>query len=979
MDFRGTDSDDVIDAVASQITDWSAIYAGAGNDTVTAGSHNVELGGGSDTLIGSGSTSLIYWNSPAGVRVDVRTGTANDGFGSTDQFSGVNNVMGSSHGDYFIGSDRPMSFWMMAGHDTVEGATGRDVIVIQTASAAGTPNFTRSDGRWVVSYSSSWSASNTVTLSNGGYIREWVDSSIWRMWDLTGDTARRIPDQGSVFTPIPELPSDGWWKLGQWNIASAATTETYAPYYYPTLSDYHPSGTFAIDAHNATVGDFNADGRDDILINWTAFPHTVERQLRILPAVLLNGGDTLGPQDAGAIPSTLQRHMAYRTVTGDFNGDGIDDFAAGGMGVITRDPSAPSGYVSRWEPAIVATSRGNGTFTDVSSGLAGQTVTQASPNVTFMHDFSAGDVNGDHIDDVFGGGALWLSSGPSQWQDATSSLTGVLPGGSPMSSAIGDLDGIGGADLVALYPDFRSHRVVLLNSGTNSPTFQPVALPEGLFGSNTKDNHLLIADINRDGKNDIIIAETRASPYYVGAAIQLLVQTSPGVFEDQTAARIDNSSRDATHGEGVLFFRDANGDGHPDIIHVTGLSATRFFLNDGTGRFTLIDDTVIPYIQRSQLDGWQDQVTAESRLSDRAYPMHINDDGIIDLVAEMARPTNGTAQPVLAETALYTLVSNPDAFGRGQSEALNGSNLDDVIYGLGGDDSIAGAGGNDSIDGGTGEDTALYTGARWSYRIERDQAGYTILDTTGAAGQDRLTNIEQLQIGSDTLLLSYNDVVQQLYVAYFGRPADSGALANFSGTLQAYGAPTGIQEFSGAYASRPEIQNLVDSFGMSTESQNLYSGNTEAFVTAVFQNVLNRAPQAAGLAFWSNAIESGSLSRGNAALTIMAGALANSSAQGQMDTTLIQKKIMVASNFTFALDMPAEVDAYRGRVAAAAARDMLVSVSGMTDTSTFTSIIGTTIDGMVSRRSAELGPREMESTDIALIGTLTAFDPMPLS
>ncbi len=190
---------------------------------------------------------------------------------------------------------------------------------------------------------------------------------------------------------------------------------------------------------------------------------------------------------------------------------------------------------------------------------------------------------------------------------------------------------------------------------------------------------------------------------------------------------------------------------------------------------------------------------------------------------------------------------------------------------------------------------------------------------------------------------TYAMVVQALYVAYFGRPADPAGLANFESALAAAGAPTDIKTFAADYASNSAIQSLVDAFGTSKESQTLYgsggnsgnSGTSQAFVTAVFENLLGRAPQASGLAYWSNAIDSGSVTQGAAALSIMAGALGNTTAQGLQDGQLIENRLSVATDFTGQVTQLNGVSSYAGANAAQTARTMLAGVTAATNVSDY--------------------------------------------
>jgi len=201
----------------------------------------------------------------------------------------------------------------------------------------------------------------------------------------------------------------------------------------------------------------------------------------------------------------------------------------------------------------------------------------------------------------------------------------------------------------------------------------------------------------------------------------------------------------------------------------------------------------------------------------------------------------------------------------------------------------------------------------------------------------------------------YQTVTQALYVAYFGRPADPSGLANFETALLNADAPTDVAGLSTAYATSPAVKSLIDSFGTSAESAKLYgSGNSSSFVTAVFGNVLGRAPRADGLAFWSGAIDAGTVSQGDAALAIMAGALTNQSAQGLLDAQLINNRLAVAANFTAAVSREDVGDAYSGASAAQSARAMLSAVTASTDTSAYQTSVQTTITGLMA--SANIAP-----------------------
>ncbi|HEX7645197.1 MAG TPA: DUF4214 domain-containing protein, partial [Burkholderiaceae bacterium] len=197
---------------------------------------------------------------------------------------------------------------------------------------------------------------------------------------------------------------------------------------------------------------------------------------------------------------------------------------------------------------------------------------------------------------------------------------------------------------------------------------------------------------------------------------------------------------------------------------------------------------------------------------------------------------------------------------------------------------------------------------------------------------------------------SYGTLVQELYVAYFGRPADYFGLQNFEAALAAANAPTGIAGLEAAYSTNAAVKTLVDGFGTSAESIALYgSGTTESFVNAIFENLLNRAPSVSGLSFWVDAINSGAVSRGDAALAIAAGAQANATAQGLIDAQTIANKLAVASNFTTGLGASSlNITAYSGAAAATAARSLIAAVGSTTDTTAYQATVQSAITSLVA-------------------------------
>ncbi|WP_371763845.1 beta strand repeat-containing protein [Massilia sp.] len=200
---------------------------------------------------------------------------------------------------------------------------------------------------------------------------------------------------------------------------------------------------------------------------------------------------------------------------------------------------------------------------------------------------------------------------------------------------------------------------------------------------------------------------------------------------------------------------------------------------------------------------------------------------------------------------------------------------------------------------------------------------------------------------------AYTDVVQQLYVSYFGRPADYYGLQNFAAALDKMGAPTDFAAVQAAVqadkAGTTALSQLVNSFNSSAESVALYGNDNSQigigkFVNAIYQNVLGRDADKSGFDFWVNAINTGALTKANAAAAITQAALTNTSDQGKLDALTVQNKLAVAKSFTDALDTPAEITSFSGDAAAAAARSLLLGVNSSTNLTAYQANINETID-----------------------------------
>ena len=191
----------------------------------------------------------------------------------------------------------------------------------------------------------------------------------------------------------------------------------------------------------------------------------------------------------------------------------------------------------------------------------------------------------------------------------------------------------------------------------------------------------------------------------------------------------------------------------------------------------------------------------------------------------------------------------------------------------------------------------------------------------------------------------FKNIVQKLYVAYFGRPADPIGMESATTSLNnSTSTPfVSTEQFVNSYATNATVKALMDGFGTSAESSALYSGNATAFVTSVYLNVLGRATDIAGLTYWAAEISSGRLNNAKAALAILAAA----EKVGGSDAATVTNKLAIANSFTTDIaSTTAKINSYTGNAAAATARTMLNGVTSATNTATFA--VSTTVTALTS-------------------------------
>jgi len=207
--------------------------------------------------------------------------------------------------------------------------------------------------------------------------------------------------------------------------------------------------------------------------------------------------------------------------------------------------------------------------------------------------------------------------------------------------------------------------------------------------------------------------------------------------------------------------------------------------------------------------------------------------------------------PAISNGIAYNAAAFPGTGTAGNDQLVGTANADNFSA-LAGRDLLIGLGGNDQLNGGADLDTAGYVGLRGSYTVVYNAAtgGITVMDTNGTEGIDALAEIERLQFADKNLAFDIAGNAGQtyrLYQAAFARTPDTPGLSFWIGQMDIGAALLGV---AGQFIASAEFTTKYGA--------NPSNGN---FVTLLYQNVLNRLPDAGGLAFWVNQLDGGTISR----------------------------------------------------------------------------------------------------------------------
>jgi hypothetical protein len=557
----------------------------------------------------------------------------------------------------------------------------------------------------------------------------------------------------------------------------------------------------------SSAGDVNGDGLDDLIVGASEDdPHGDSSGAAFVVYGKTDGGVVeLSAVEAGtggfAIHGVSTRDYAGISVSsaGDVNGDGLDDLIVGAH----RD--SPNGSYSG--AAFVVYGKTDGGVVELSAVEAGNggfaihgvsTRDYAGISVS-----SAGDVNGDGLDDLIVGayrddpngsysGAAFVVYGKTDVGVVELSAVEAGTGGFAIHgvsnydsagrsvSSAGDVNGDGLDDLIVGAPydapngsDSGAAFVVYGKTDGVAVELSAVELGTGGFaihGVSARDYAGIsvssAGDVNGDGLDDLIVGASGDSPNggQSGAAFVVYGKTDGGVVELSAVEAgtggfaIHGVSQGDRAGRSVSSAGDVNGDGLDDLIvgafldnpngygsgaafvvygKTDGVAVELSAVEAGTGGFAIHGVSAIDTAGRSV-----------SSAGD------VNGDGLDDLIVGAPGDDPNGSQ----SGAAFVVYGRPEPFsnvtlGTNGNETLNGTAASDQLVGGAGDDTLNGGGGADVLIGGSGNDVLAIEDLSFD-RLDGGSGVDTVrfgsasltLDLTQASLNTQIQEIEEIDL-----------------------------------------------------------------------------------------------------------------------------------------------------------------------------------------------------------------------------------------
>jgi hypothetical protein len=389
------------------------------------------------------------------------------------------------------------------------------------------------------------------------------------------------------------------------------------------------------------------------------------------------------------------------------------------------------------------------------------------------------------------------------------------------------------------------------------------------FGKNlTHAYRIWKDDLNQDGKPDLLSAQamfpSNSDPY--PSCLQILINKGDGTFKDMTGTLNPEIGFNHDAPDYNPTFLDLDQSGINTYLFATsGKSLSRHFnyvlLNDGTGRlYTAVHDQfndlttqVFAFVKQSYGDSFSIDTSLIPRFI--AVPQIDGSLNFVAMVNGFTKINNSTFQNnyafiniPLSYNITTDFTQNITITDRNQSMLMRTWAGNDKFYDTNANSAAA------NVDGGLGVDTSIYSGAYSQYKVSALanntlEVKLTATNSVAPKVVDTLTNVERLQFTDTTIALDISKDQTagsgyMLYKAAFNRTPDVGGLGFW------------INKMDGGMSYSDVAKNFVGS----AEFKTAFGGSNPSvntLVTKLYNNVLARAPDAGGLAFWQEKLTTG--------------------------------------------------------------------------------------------------------------------------
>jgi Bacterial Ig domain/RTX calcium-binding nonapeptide repeat (4 copies)/FG-GAP repeat len=515
------------------------------------------------------------------------------------------------------------------------------------------------------------------------------------------------------------------------------------------LSDLNGSNGFVINGNAfvdssgssvSSAGDINGDGIDDLIIGATGASPNGQRLAGSSYVVFgINSGfnasldvSSLNGSNGFVINGINSGDNSGTSVSsaGDINGDGFDDLIIGASGADSNGQRlAGSSYV------VFGTNSGFSASLDLSdlNGSNGFVINGINSSDRSGNSVSsAGDINGDGIDDLIIGAS---SASPNGQESAGSSY--VVFGFVPLATTNEDTPVNFAQNILRRYTDIDGDTFTITDF--TNPTNGTLTLNDNSTLDNPSDDFFIYTpNTNFNGTDSFNFTVSDGNGGSIDGSFNLNIKPvndAPIAVNDSVTTAFNTAVNIKAS---TLLANDTDVDSSSlSITGVNGATQGTAVLNDNGTQDNSADD----FILFTPIAGFSGNANFNYTISDGSL--------------------TSTASVAIAVTPNTTgTLRNQTIFGTPGNDTLTGDAGNDTISGDAGNDTISGGAGNDTISGGSGNDTL--TGDAGNDTISGGSGNDTIFggsgnDTlTGGSGNDTLTggNGNDLLvggIGKDTL------------------------------------------------------------------------------------------------------------------------------------------------------------------------------------------------------------------------------------